>query len=76
MKLIDDHELRRLLIDSERLRRLNAAGVDNWKGYYSAMVEAPDTKISLWEWIDDHLDNLLANYRDYQPKEFDNYNFD
>lgn len=75
MKIIDEYELRKLLIDSERLRRLEAAGVDNWIGYSLAMDGDIDNP-SIWKWIDGYLDDILENYNNYQPKEFDNYNYD
>lgn len=75
-KLIDKHELRRLLIASERLARLEAAGVDNWSGYYLAMTKNHAYETDFWDWVDDGVNQRLAKYPDYQSKELDNYNFD
>lgn len=71
MKLISEKELRSLLMDSERLRRLESGGVDNWDWYYEALTEDGD----LEDWEDD-LDNLLNKYPDYNTTFEDNYNFE
>ena len=42
MKLIEEKELARLILDSYRLACLEDAGVDNWVGYDTAF----DTEIS------------------------------
>ena len=66
MKLIEDSKLRDLLIQSEILRRLECMGVDNWNWYEEALFRnSEEASIKDWE-----------EYRDYYPKEFDNYNFD
>lgn len=39
MKLISESELKQLLFDSERLRRLEVGGVDNWDWYYESLNE-------------------------------------
>lgn len=62
MKLISEKELRELLIDSERLRRLESGGVDNWDWYYEALNEDGD----LEDWKEINLPNLLNKYNDYE----------
>lgn len=42
MKLIDEKELARLIVDSSKLACLESAGVDNWEGW----DEAFDSEIS------------------------------
>ncbi len=41
MKLIDESELRSLLMDSELLRRLDIMGVDNWVYYEDVLFNNP-----------------------------------
>lgn len=74
MKLIEESELRNLLMDSERLRRLDSMGVDNWYG--EALFNNPECEGTLEDWEEKELPNLLENYKDYQPKESNNYNFE
>lgn len=74
MKLIEDSKLRDLLIQSEILRRLECMGVDNWNWYEEALFRNSEGSIKDWE--ETKLSKIMEEYRDYYPKEFDNYNFD
>lgn len=74
MKLIEDSKLRDLLIQSEILRRLECMGVDNWNWYEEALFRNSEESIKDWE--ETKLSKIMEEYRDYYPKEFDNYNFD
>lgn len=62
MKLISEKELRKLLINSEWLRRLKFGGVDNWNWYYEALNEDGD----LEDWEEIVLPNLLNKYDNYE----------
>ena len=72
MKLISEKELRGLLIDSERLRRLESGGVDNWDWYYEALNEDGD----LEDWEETYLNEIVNKYPDYNTTFEDNYNFE
>lgn len=74
MKLIEDSKLRDLLIQSEILRRLECMGVDNWNWYGEALFRNSEESIEDWE--ETKLSKIMEEYRNYYPKEFDNYNFD
>lgn len=74
MKIIDNSKLKSLLIDSERLRRLDYMGVDNWDWYGEAIFHNPDGDLEDWE--ENNLPKILESYQDYQPKEFENYNIE
>ena len=74
MKLIEDSKLRDLLIQSEILRRLECMGVDNWNWYGEALFRNSEESIKDWE--ETKLSKIMEEYRNYYPKEFDNYNFD
>lgn len=76
MKLIKETELSNLLMDSECLRRLESMGVDNWLWYGDALFRNPEYEGTLEDWEENELPNLLENYKDYIPKESDNYNFE
>lgn len=75
MKLISESELRKLLIASERLARLDAFGVDNWHGYDYALQENNDFGKDFLDWVEIDVDGLLKEYPDYSLTD-DNYNFD
>lgn len=75
MKLIEDSKLRDLLIQSEILRRLECMGVDNWNWYEEALFRNSEEE-SIKDWEETKLSKIMEEYRDYYPKEFDNYNFD
>ena len=63
MKLISERELRNLLFESEQLRRLENAGVDNWMWYGEAMDERLEKDgIDLETWEDEVLPKLLDKY--------------
>lgn len=71
MKLIQDDDLKRLLIDSETLRRLEAMGVDNWVGYEMAIWnDYGNFSNSLKDWEDVCLPNLLEEFSDFTPSDF------
>lgn len=72
MKLIDASELAILLADSECLRRLKSGGVDNWDWYYESLNNPSPYE----DWLNEDLDVLMDKYKNYNPKEIDNYNFD
>lgn len=72
MKLINASELAELLADSECLRRLESGGVNNWDWYYESL-NTPDP---YEDWLNEDLDVLMDKYKNYNPKEIDNYNFD
>lgn len=74
MKLIEESELKNLLMDSECLRRLDSMRVDNWIWYGDVLFNNSEYEGTLEDWEEKELPNLLENYKDYQPKEFDNYN--
>lgn len=76
MKLIEESKLRNLLMDSERLRRLDSMEVDNWVWYGEALFRNSECEGTLEDWEEKELPNLLENYKDYQSKESDNYNFE
>lgn len=62
MKLISESELYQLLKDSERLRRLDSLGVDNWEGYDLALSENDDFGKDYRDWVDIDLEGLLDEY--------------
>lgn len=65
MKLIDEIKLKHLLIDSEKLRRLEILGVDNWSGYdFAIWGTYEDFDKSLEDWEDEDLPNILEKYQD------------
>lgn len=72
MKLIDASELAVLLADSECLRRLEFGGVDSWDCYYESLNNPNPYK----DWLSEDLNVLMDKYKNYNPKEIDNYNFD
>lgn len=71
MKIINESELKQLLIDSETLRRLESAGVDNWNGYDDAIWNHyGDFDNSLEDWEDECLPDLLKEFKDLVPSDF------
>lgn len=75
MKLINDKKLRQLLINSEKLKRLEAAGVNNWIGYDEALSKNINYSYSFKEWLENYLDYIIVRYPDYVTDD-DNFNFD
>lgn len=63
LRLIDEDILRNLLIDQERLCRLEEGGVDNWEWYGEALN--PEGEVDLDE-FDLELD--LSSYPPYEEK--------
>lgn len=62
MKLIEESKLKRLLADSERLRRLESGGVYNWNWYYESLRDRRISNKSYNDWIEEDLDNIIDNY--------------
>ena len=58
MKLVPESKLRKLLLESECLRRLEAGGVDNWVWYKEALSEDGN----LEDWEETYLNKLLDEY--------------
>lgn len=61
MKLIRESELKQLLKDSERLRRLESFGVE-WSGYELALFDSEEFDKSYDDWVDIDLDGLVDEY--------------
>lgn len=51
-------------------------GVDNWDWYGEALFRNSEYEGTIEDWEEKELPNLLENFKDYQPKESDNYNFE
>lgn len=63
MYTIKKEDLKRLLIDSEILRRLQNGGVDNWINYSDALNEEFESDGKSFEdWEDDELPKLIQSY--------------
>ncbi len=59
--IITKSEYRRLLLDSERLRRLEEGGVDNWTYYY--YVLNPDNDLSIDELEEQYVDDIIKSHK-------------
>ena len=59
--IITESEYRRLLLDSERLKRLEEGGVDNWTYYYYALN--PDNDLSIDEWEEQYVDDIIELHK-------------
>ncbi len=59
--IITESEYRRLLLDSERLRRLEEGGVDNWTYYY--YVLNPDNDLSIDELEEQYVDDIIKSHK-------------
>lgn len=71
MKIIQENDLKRLLIDSETLRRLEELGVDNWDGYdMSIWNRYEDFDKDIEDWETEDLPNLVNEFQDLVPSDF------
>lgn len=75
MKLISNSELKQLLASSEKLRRLEEAGVDNWINYDEALFNNSNYKENFLTWRKTELDKLVMEYPDFSLTD-ENYNYD
>lgn len=67
MRLIEEKELVRLLENSEKLDRLECAGVDNWEGYdYALNDEIDSDDLSYYEYEKLSDEEKLQDYPKYR----------
>lgn len=64
-KIISWNELNDLLRDSEKLRRLEDLGVDNWNGYDLAMSGDYEFDKSFLDWEEEELHKIVDSYLTY-----------
>lgn len=65
-KLIEESELRSLLLESEILRRLDSMGVDNWIWYGEALFRNPECKGTIEDWEEEDLPNIINKYKSFE----------
>ena len=66
MKLIEEKELARLLLDSAKLDALVCAGVDNWEGYDYAFDEDTFGGVRFNQVSEMTIEELTKDYRNYE----------